>query len=787
MEPPETTLARTALAVLCWAHPEPLMRALFTLLLLALAGVAHGAADLIRSEPLTGEDDLSAQMVEGIGRWLERRTATVAQERNQRWNEAARGPQWDKFAEDRRGELRRELGIIDESVPGEFEELRDVVEKAPVGDATSNVGWRRVRWPVLKDVHGEGLLFRPKQKVQAAVIAIPDADQLPEQLAWAQKLAEAGCVVLIPTLISREDRWSGSETLGRLTNQPHREWIHRQAFEMGRTLIGYEVQKLLAAVETLSRQGGELGIPGNAIGVAGYGEGGLLALHCTALELRVRAAMVSGYFHGRDRLFEQPIYRNVFGFLRKFGDAQIAALVPPRKLIIEPSVPPPVPGPPAPREGRQGAAPGSIPQMSLQAIQAEVAAARELVESGGEKAVTLVTSADSLLEQAGSNEAINDLLSALGVRRDEQGLLPAPKLPAISQLAADARQHRAVRELEDFTQRLVPQLERERAMAFWSRVKPGAEWERVQREQRDRLWSDVIGRIPREELLPPSPRSRIVLERPQWVAHEVKLDVLPDVFAWGWLLVPRDLQPGERRPVIVCQHGLEGVPEDVVKDDPKSQAFGYYKAFAARLAERGFIVYAPHNPYRGRDKFRLLQRRANPLGLSLFSFIIAQHDATTRWLGGLPFVDPDRIGFYGLSYGGKTAMRVPAVLDRYCLSICSGDFNEWVRKNVSTDAPYSYMFTGEWEMPEWNLAAVANYAEMAMLIAPRPFMVERGHDDNVGVDEWVAYEFAKVRRGYVKLGISDRAQIEWFDGPHTIHGVGTFEFLHKQLRWPKRD
>jgi hypothetical protein len=250
-------------------------------------------------------------------------------------------------------------------------------------------------------------------------------------------------------------------------------------------------------------------------------------------------------------------------------------------------------------------------------------------------------------------------------------------------------------------------------------------------------------------------------------------------------LVPHDLQPGERRPVVVCQHGLEGIPEDVVTDDSKSRAFATYKAFAAKLAERGFIVYAPHNPYRGRDAFRILQRRANPLGLSLFSFIIAQHDATTRWLATLPFVDPTRIGFYGLSYGGKTAMRVPVFVERYCVSICSGDFNEWIFKNVTVDAPFSYMFTGEYEMPEWNLGEVANYAEMAMLIAPRPFMVERGHDDAVAVDEWVAYEYAKVRRAYTKLGIPERTRIEWFDGPHTIHGIGTFDFLHEQLRWPK--
>ena len=59
--------------------------------------------------------------------------------------------------------------------------------------------------------------------------------------------------------------------------------------------------------------------------------------------------------------------------------------------------------------------------------------------------------------------------------------------------------------------------------------------------------------------------------------------------------------------------------------------------------------------------------------------------------GGLPFVDASRIGFYGLSYGGKTAVRVPPLLDGYALSICSGDFNEWVWKTTSVDSRYSYM------------------------------------------------------------------------------------------------
>ncbi|HEY2894730.1 MAG TPA: hypothetical protein VGJ16_10970, partial [Pirellulales bacterium] len=59
-----------------------------------------------------------------------------------------------------------------------------------------------------------------------------------------------------------------------------------------------------------------------------------------------------------------------------------------------------------------------------------------------------------------------------------------------------------------------------------------------------------------------------------------------------------------------------------------------------------------------------------------------------------------------------------------------------------------------------------------------------GHRDGVGPDTWVSYEYAKIRLLYTDLRIPERTTIEYFDGPHTIHGVGTFDFLHRHLNWP---
>ena len=60
------------------------------------------------------------------------------------------------------------------------------------------------------------------------------------------------------------------------------------------------------------------------------------------------------------------------------------------------------------------------------------------------------------------------------------------------------------------------------------------------------------------------------------------------------------------------------------------------------------------------------------------------------------------------------------------------------------------------------LDSTFNYAKMAALIAPRPFMVQRGHFDGVAPDETVGYESAKVFNLYDAR-------------------------LHKRLKWPVRD
>jgi dienelactone hydrolase len=759
-------------------------QAVLALFLFALA-VPLRAEPLPDTRPLERKGDLAAQMVEGIDRYLMRETAASVEKRKQYWKpDLSSAVAYTKSVQSNRERLRKMLGVVDDHVPFTGFELVSTTEQPALVGETDNYKVLAVRWPVLPGVDGEGLLLEPKGKVVAQVVALPDADVTPESLAgmnprskrptpFASRLADSGCRVVVPVLVNREDTWSGNPKLGRMTNQPHREFIYRMAYQMGRHVIGYEVQKVLAAVDGFCKDSAH-----PPVGVIGEGEGGLLALDSAALDERIAAVAVCGYFGPREALWQEPIYRNVFGLLREFGDAEVARLVLPRPLIIEASrLMGSVSGPPAPRAGRSGAAPGRIQAPETDKVRSEIDRAALRLDGAGPSRPQLTEAFPP-----GETATLTLFLQSL----DRGAKLARPGKPAVDRrndFDPAARQKRQFEQLVNFTQKVMRDAEQVRQKNFWDKLDTSSlEKYRASCEPfRKQLWEEIIGKLP-APTEPMNPRSRQIYDEPKWKGYEVTLDLYPDVFAEGILLVPKDLMPGEKRPVVVCQHGLEGRPTDVCNPKERTK---YYNSFGAQLADRGYIVYAPQNPYIGQDKFRVLQRKANPLGLSLFSFIIRQHERTLDWLATLPFVDAERMAFYGLSYGGKTAMRVPAVLTRYCLSICSGDFNEWTWKNASVDFRGSYMFSGEYEMPEFNLGPMLVYAEMAALIAPRPFMVERGHDDGVGIDEWIAYEYAKVRRLYSRLKIPERTAIEFFAGGHEIHSQGTFRFLQQQLHWPR--
>ena len=314
-------------------------------LLLALSSPCSvwAQTSLPGTQPLTVEGDLAAKMVDGIHVFLDRKTQEMQKERDGLWDRADR----TQFVTQSRQRFRRIIGAVDKRIPIKALELVGTTS-SPAQIATGR-GFKvlRVRWPVFEGVHGEGLLLQPDGPPAARIVAIPDADWTPEMLVgltlgvppaaqFARRLAESGCQVVVPTLIDRSDSWSGIPGI-RMTNQPHREFLYRMAFEVGRHIIGYEVQKVLAVIDWFEQENDARQV---LTGVMGYGEGGLLALYAAALDSRIDRTVVSGYFQSRQELWKEPIYRDVWGLLREHGDAELMALITPSQLIVEASAGP---------------------------------------------------------------------------------------------------------------------------------------------------------------------------------------------------------------------------------------------------------------------------------------------------------------------------------------------------------------------------------------------------------------------------------------------------------------
>ncbi len=299
---------------------------------------------------LEWDGDLAARLVDEVDRFLLQKLDASIEHRDTYWKrDVSSVDAYQRSVAPQRQRLAHILGLRDPRTSNRKPDLMAAFRSSPERSSGPfvmsagrgpNYDVYAIRWPAFGDVYGVGLLLEPRDRLPLAnVIAIPDCEVLPEQLAgllqgidassqYARRLAEAGCRVVVPLLINRQRGqfdW-GPRPAPTITN---REMLYRSAYELGRGLIAYELQQILAAVDWMSATADR------PVGVIGWGEGGLLSPYAGALDQRIQSVGVSGYFDSRQSIWQEPIDRNVFGLLEQFGDAELASLVAPRRLIIE--------------------------------------------------------------------------------------------------------------------------------------------------------------------------------------------------------------------------------------------------------------------------------------------------------------------------------------------------------------------------------------------------------------------------------------------------------------------
>ncbi|MGH9395480.1 MAG: prolyl oligopeptidase family serine peptidase [Terriglobia bacterium] len=664
-----------------------------------------------------------------------------------------------------RDHLRKMLGLIRPSLGTPQIRILQQSKDLQIEDVTIQID---------SNLRARALLFLPHSTTpEPAVIAIPPANERREEFTgivqgmmpakWVTTLLDREIAVVVPITVERRDDHPLCQAAG---GKDCRRILWRAGFIIGRTLVGVEVQQVLALREYLSSQ---RAIDPKRILVFGERQGGMTALYAGAIDSGFAGTAIVNYFQQREDCWKEPVDRVLYGQLNEFGDAEVAALIAPRPLLIVTTSGGPV---------------------AFSRVKPEAARAHRFYQGlkAPNKLVAIEVPEDAL--------QVTALKLATLAGASSGGNLPELTL-RITRSKADASRNEHFEMLYSYLRGLDAESDKVRKNYWQLYSTPPQDRPRKATELRASL-SHLMGVIP-SETIPMRPRTALIGETDKFLAYDVFLDVMPGVQAYGQLLIPREVagHTDKRLPAMICQHGFDGAPKYVtgVGNGLESNDHFYHR-FGERLAERGYVVFAPYltvpedpDPpgiVHRADLINPLVRLAACLGMMRTSIELAKLHRIVDFLQSLPFVDADRIGYYGLSYGGYSAMWMPPLEPRLRFTIISAYFNDWSRMLTDT----TRVGDSYWSLPDedfynWNVLNRFTHTELIAAMWPRPVCVEWGLNDPVTPPAWHRQAWEEVKEFANSWGLDDKIVDDDFIGPHTIHGIGTFFFIDRWLR-PER-
>ncbi|MCC7498811.1 MAG: hypothetical protein IT160_14615 [Bryobacterales bacterium] len=288
--------------------------------------------------------------------------------------------------------------------------------------------------------------------------------------------------------------------------------------------------------------------------------------------------------------------------------------------------------------------------------------------------------------------------------------------------------------------------------------------------------------VPAEPAAPLNPRTNLLRVTAHFTAYEVQLGALDGVDVYGHLLIPR--RRNGLLPAIVCQHGLGGQPKDITGVGENPDPSKVYHQFGARLAEQGFVVFAPYLtvPTPQRELINPIVRKAASLGMLRTALEVRKLRRVVDFLQTLPYVDGNHIGYYGLSYGGYSTIWMGPLETRLKTVIISGHFNDWRPKITDENATTSYLLHPDEDFFNWNVLNRFTHPELIAAMYPRAVMVEFADHDATTTPAWHERAWKQVEEISRAWHTEDRVQRDAFLAAHEIGGMRTFDFANRWLK-----
>jgi dienelactone hydrolase len=292
----------------------------------------------------------------------------------------------------------------------------------------------------------------------------------------------------------------------------------------------------------------------------------------------------------------------------------------------------------------------------------------------------------------------------------------------------------------------------------------------------------VLSRSRLEELLSPLPE-RVALDlevldveqRDGYRVERIVFDAEAAMSVPALLLVPDDVAQGASRPAVLAVHGhgttkdTISAPGGVVGDEGAVDA-----DYAHRLAASGLVVLAPDLRGFGEradwmpddhyhcdvDLVNAVMVGTTPLAQNLWDMA-----RCIDVLHSLPYVDGERIGVCGWSYGGTIALFLAAWDERITATLVSCYLS-----SVASSHRMPWNLCGSQVLP--GMANELDHSSLVALVAPRALIAENAIDDPLFP--------VRVARATV-AGAPGPVQLFEIDGDHRFDGTESLPALVQVL------
>jgi len=285
----------------------------------------------------------------------------------------------------------------------------------------------------------------------------------------------------------------------------------------------------------------------------------------------------------------------------------------------------------------------------------------------------------------------------------------------------------------------------------------------------------LFGPFPNERV-PLDPRTISEEDCGSYLRRKVSLAVQPGDRMPAYLLIPKK-RPG-RAPAVICFYGTTGGAGKLTTVGLSGARPGeppvHNRGFAVDMVEAGFVALAPDylrdgerihpgdTPY---DTTRFYQKFPD---WSIHGKDVWDTMRGIDYLQTLDFVDGQRIGMVGHSYGGHSTIFAAALEPRIRVAVANGPvsaFREhgmhWGvpkggRNSQSLPAMRPYILDPDLPLP-------VSFAEVTALIAPRPLLVGQAVGERRPLEE---ENCGLVTQVYKKEGAADKVRYVWYAGDH---------------------